>query len=53
LAETDPATRAKLWNEYRRYNNLPVKDVPDDGGDGDAGDGDVADATDATDAGTN
>jgi len=53
LAETDPATRAKLWNEYRRYNNLPVKEVPDDGGDGEAGDGDVADTADATDAGTN
>jgi len=27
--EADPATRAKLWNEYRRYQNLPVKKVPE------------------------
>jgi len=30
--EPDPATRAKLWNEYRRYNNLPVKDIPESAG---------------------
>ncbi len=27
--ETDPVVKAKLWNEYRRYQNLPVQDVPD------------------------
>lgn len=27
--EADPETRAKLWNEYRRYKNLPVQAVPE------------------------
>ena len=27
--ETDPVTKAKLWNEYRRYKNLPVQEVPE------------------------
>ena len=27
MDETDPATKAKLWNEYRRYKGLPVKEV--------------------------
>jgi len=35
--EPDPATRAKLWNEYRRYNNLPVKDIPESAGQPDSG----------------
>lgn len=58
--ETDPQTRAKLWNEYRRYNNLPVKEIPagesagetGDGNDGD-GDGDGGDNDDIADAETN
>ena len=29
LDETDPVAKAKLWNEYRRYKNLPVKEVPE------------------------
>ncbi len=29
MDETDPATKAKLWNEYRRYKNLPVQEVPE------------------------
>ena len=29
LDETDPVARAKLWNEYRRYKNLPLQEVPD------------------------
>ena len=27
--ETDPVAKAKLWNEYRRYKNLPVQEVPE------------------------
>ena len=29
MEETDPVTKAKLWNEYRRYKNLPVQEVPE------------------------
>ncbi len=29
IDETDPATKAKLWNEYRRYKGLPVQEVPE------------------------
>ncbi|MDD9883338.1 MAG: hypothetical protein OXU62_02185 [Gammaproteobacteria bacterium] len=29
--ETDPVTRAKLWNEYRRYKGLSVQAVPEVG----------------------
>ncbi|WP_423910047.1 hypothetical protein [Candidatus Spongiihabitans sp.] len=29
IQETDPVAKAKLWNEYRRYKNLPVQDVPE------------------------
>lgn len=29
IEETDPVAKAKLWNEYRRYKNLPVQDVPE------------------------
>ena len=28
MEETDPIAKAKLWNEYRRYKNLPVQEVP-------------------------
>ncbi len=28
MEEKDPQQRAKLWNEYRRYKNLPVKEEP-------------------------
>jgi len=49
--EQDPATRAKLWNEYRRYNNLPVKDIPESAGQPDGGGDD--DGTADGDAGAN
>ena len=26
--ETDPVEQAKLWNEYRRYKGLPLKEIP-------------------------
>ena len=29
VEETDPVAKAKLWNEYRRYKNLPVQEVPE------------------------
>lgn len=29
VEETDPVAKAKLWNEYRRYKNLPVHEVPE------------------------
>lgn len=29
IDETDPDTKEKLWNEYRRYKNLPVQDSPE------------------------
>lgn len=29
IEETDPAAKAKLWNEYRRYKNLPVQEAPE------------------------
>ena len=29
LEETDPVARAKLWNEYRRYKNLPEQAPPE------------------------
>lgn len=29
LDEKDLVIKAKLWNEYRRYKNLPVQDVPE------------------------
>lgn len=45
LDETDPATRAKLWNEYRRYNNLPVKAAPEADGE--------STAAESADAGAN
>lgn len=32
MKETDPAIRARLWNQYRKYKGLPVQPV-DDGGD--------------------
>ncbi len=28
MEEKDPQQREKLWNEYRRYKNLPVKEEP-------------------------
>ncbi|MGI9310987.1 MAG: hypothetical protein ACR2P7_05560 [bacterium] len=31
IEETDPVVKAKLWNEYRRYKNLPEKKVPESG----------------------
>lgn len=31
MQETDPETKAKLWNEYRRYKNLPVQAAPEPG----------------------
>ena len=27
--EADPAKKAKLWNEYRRYKGIPVREIPD------------------------
>ncbi len=27
IAETDPVTKGNLWNEYRRYKNLPTQPV--------------------------
>ena len=38
LDETDPQAKAKLWNEYRRYKGLPVRDVPDTDDHADASD---------------
>ena len=29
VEETDPEAQAKLWNEYRRYKGLPVKEAPE------------------------
>ena len=29
IEETDLVAKAKLWNEYRRYKNLPVQEVPE------------------------
>ncbi|MDD9858161.1 MAG: hypothetical protein OXU96_08965 [Gammaproteobacteria bacterium] len=29
MDEANPETRAKLWNEYRRYKNLPVQTLPE------------------------
>ena len=29
IEETDPVVKAELWNEYRRYKNLPVQEVPE------------------------
>ena len=28
IAETDPVKKEKLWNEYRKYQGLPLKDSP-------------------------
>ena len=33
MEETDPKTRAELWNEYRKYKGLPPKPLPEDDGD--------------------
>ena len=33
MEETDPRTRAELWNEYRKYKGLPPKPLPEDDGD--------------------
>ena len=30
MEETDPRTRAELWNEYRKYKGLPARPLPDD-----------------------
>ncbi len=27
--EQDPALRAKLWNQYRQYKGLPLKEIPE------------------------
>ena len=32
MEETDPRTRAELWNEYRKYKGLPARPLPDDNG---------------------
>ena len=32
MEETDPRLRAELWNEYRKYKELPSKPLPEDDG---------------------
>ncbi len=31
MAATDPVVKQELWDEYRRYKNLPVQEVPENG----------------------